>query len=136
MFKELVLLLVARSADDKRMSRVKLNKLLYLCDFESYRLLGRAMTGARYLRGEFGPMAAQLPIAEEELGRAGYLSWRQVATGPFTQKMPVATEKPDESMFTAEELAIVEAALETLTVHGGKAASEWSHEQSAGWRVV
>lgn len=135
-FRELVLLLVARSSGDQRMSRVKLNKLLYLCDFEAYRLLGRSMTGAIYLRGEFGPMAAELPIAEDDLGRAGYLTWRQVEAGPYTQQIPVATETPDESLFSTEELTIAASVLSTLADHGGKAASDWSHENSVGWRVV
>jgi len=62
-FKELILMLAERSASDSRMSRVKLNKLLYLVDFESYRLLGRSMAGATYIKGKHGPMAAQLPQA-------------------------------------------------------------------------
>ena len=71
-FNELVLLLVHRSAADPRMSRVKLNKLLYWVDFEAFRRFGHSMSGATYLKGEHGPMAAELPArAEDELGRRG-----------------------------------------------------------------
>src|SRR6059036_264940 len=89
-FKELVLLLAKRSDDDPRMSRVKLNKLLYLADFEAFRRLGKSITGATYIRGEHGPMAAELPGAEQELGRSGYLTWRTEPAGPYEQKIPVA----------------------------------------------
>lgn len=134
-FKELVLLLAARSEDDPRMSRVKLNKLLYRSDFEAFRLLGRSITGARYVRGEFGPMAAELPAAEKELGRRGLLTWRRERTGTNEQKIPVATEGADETQFSKEELAIIARSLDELREYGGKGASDWSHEESAGWRL-
>lgn len=135
-FKELVLLLAQRSASDPRMSRVKLNKLLYRADFEAFRRLGHSITGATYIKGEHGPMASELPVAEQELGRSGYLSWRFAQAGPHEQKIPVAKEPPDETLFTAEELQVINDALTELLPHGGKAASEWSHEESAGWNLV
>jgi hypothetical protein len=135
-FKELVLLLTHRSADDPRMSRVKLNKLLYLTDFEAFRRLGRSITGATYVRGEHGPMAAELPGAEQELGQSGYLSWRIEPAGQYQQKIPMATEQPDASQFNEDELAIIDHALSELLPHGGKGAREWSHEESAGWNLV
>jgi hypothetical protein len=134
-FKELVLLLADRSKDDPLMSRVKLNKLLYRCDFEAFRLLGHSITGATYVRGEHGPMAKELPGAEKELGRAGYLSWRTEQVGPYEQKIPVATETADEKQFVAAELQIVADALIELRDYGGRAARDWSHEESAGWRL-
>jgi hypothetical protein len=135
-FKELVLLLAERSAADPLMSRVELTKLLYRIDFESYRLLGQSMTGATYIKGEHGPMAAELPVAEEELGRSGYLEWRIEQAGPYEQKVPVAKEKADKEKFSEAELEIIDAALAELAELGGKAASKWSHETSVGWRVM
>lgn len=135
-FKELVLLLAQRSANDPRMSRVKLNKLLYLSDFEAFRRRGRSITGATYVRGEHGPMAAELPGAEQELGRRGYLEWTRAEAGPHTQKIPVAREPADEGQFDEFELRIITEAITELLPHGGKGASEWSHEQSAGWNLV
>src|ERR1700733_4521543 len=61
-FKELVLYLSQRSAGDEGFGAVKLNKLLYRSDFEAYRLLGRPITGETYIKQEFGPVAADLPI--------------------------------------------------------------------------
>jgi Protein of unknown function (DUF4065) len=135
-FNELVLLLVNLSVDDPRLSRVKLNKLLYRSDFEAFRLLGHSITGATYVHGEHGPMAAELPFAEERLGERGYLSYRTEQAGPYPQKMPVAHEGADETQFSDDELAIAKVAVEELRDYGGKAASDWSHEESAGWRLT
>jgi hypothetical protein len=140
-FKELILLFAERSAADpvmrSRMSRVKLNKLLYLADFEAFRLLGHSITGATYVRGEHGPMAYELPLAEDELGRGGLLSWRveQLADG-VSQKVPVAEQAADPSVFESDELPIIEYALKELAEHGGKAAADWSHDDSVGWRLA
>lgn len=134
-FKELVLLFAERSAQDPLMSRVKLNKLLYWSDFEAFRQLGASITGATYIKGEYGPMAAELPLAEDELASRGYLHYETRSVGPHAQKVPIADEKADEAQFGMRELEIVDAALALLRWHGGKGASDWSHQQSAGWRV-
>lgn len=135
-FKELVLFLAERSGDDPRMSRVKLNKLLYRADFEAYRILGSSITGATYLRGEHGPMAEYLPLAEEELGRAGLIGWRVDDTGTHDRKVPLAKQAADRSLFTPDELQLIERVLEELLPHGGRSVSEWSHKESAGWNLV
>jgi hypothetical protein len=135
-FKELVLLLAARSATDPRMSRVKLNKLLYHADFEAFRRLGGSITGATYVRGEYGPMARELPIAEAELQGRGYLHYVTDPSGPYERKVPVADETPDESQFTADELGVIVQALRDLEPYGGKSASDWSHENSVAWRLL
>lgn len=137
-FKELVLYLTERSPEavDPRMSRVKLNKLLFRSDFEAFRLLGKSITGATYVHGEHGPMAEELPIAEEELGRAGYLHYRTDESGPYPRKVPIADESADEEQFSIEERGIMDRALEELAPHGGRGASRWSHEESAGWRLT
>lgn len=134
-FKELVLLLAARSKNDPQMSRVKLNKLLYRSDFEAFRLLGRSITGATYIRGEHGPMAKQLPLAEKELGRNGLLSWKTEAAGPYERKIPTTEQGVDEKQFTTGEIAIVDATVAELAGLGGRGAREWSHETAVGWRV-
>lgn len=81
-------------------------------------------------------MAAELPRAEEELGRSGYLSWRLEEAGPHTQKIPIADEPPDETQFSQQEIGIIDQVLEELRELGGKGAREWSHKNSAGWNLV
>lgn len=135
-FKELILLMTERSAEDPKISRVKLNKLLYLADFGAFRKLGRSITGATYVKGEFGPMAYQLPRAEEELGNRGALSYRTDDSGPKPRKVPIAHESADQSLFAEEELQIIDAALAELAAYGGSGASDWSHDDSAGWELV
>jgi Protein of unknown function (DUF4065) len=141
-FKELVVYLCASAerVEDEGFGMVKLNKLLYRSDFEAYRLLGHSITGETYEKQEFGPVARDLPIVLDDLAAAGRLRWQSIPRGPHTRKVPTVTEEPsstaDTTVFAAEEFAVIQAAERELSGHGGKSASEWSHEQSAGWRMA
>jgi hypothetical protein len=136
-FKELVLLFIARSVNDEGFGMVKLNKLLCRADFEAYRQLGCSITGETYQRQEFGPIARHLLIEMDHLASSGYLTFSSIPSGPHTRKVPVAQPdgEPDTSLFSEQELRIIDATVAELAAHGAKSVSEWSHEQFVGWRV-
>jgi hypothetical protein len=48
--RELILLICRKCADDPTFDEEKLKMLLYQCDFRSFAELGRAITGAVYVR--------------------------------------------------------------------------------------
>lgn len=135
-FKELVLYLSQSSAEDEGFGMVKLNKLLYRADFEAFRLHGQSITGATYEKQEYGPVARELPLALDELAQTGYVIWHQIESGPYTRKVPEAAEQPDLSQFDDAELAIINSIISELAALGGRSVSEWSHEQSSGWRAA
>jgi hypothetical protein len=141
-FKELVVHLCASAeqAGDEGFGMVKLNKLLYHSDFEAFRLLGHPITGETYEKQEFGPVARHLPIVLDELAASGRLKWQSIPRGPHTRKVPTVTPDPDAvadiGQFASDELQVIRAAEKELSAHGGRSASEWSHEHSAGWRMA
>jgi uncharacterized phage-associated protein len=133
--KELVLLLSERSASDEGFGMVKLNKLLYRADFEAFRLLGQSITGETYEKQEYGPVARSLPRALDELAGRHYVRWEHPQRGEYIRDVPAAKEKADETLFSSDELVVIDAALRELAPHGAKSVSEWSHETSVGWRT-
>lgn len=139
-FKELVLFFAQASADDVGFGMVKLNKLLFRADFEAFRLLGRSITGETYEKQEFGPVARHLPIVLDELAAAGRLRWQAVPRGGFTAKVPgvrdEAEAQPDLTSFGEDEREVIHRTLSELATYGGRTASVWSHEQSAGWNAA
>jgi uncharacterized phage-associated protein len=141
-FKELVVYLCAASerAGDEGFGMVKLNKLLYRADFEAYRLLGHPITGETYEKQEFGPVARDLPVVLDELGAAARLRWEHIPRGPHTRDVPKITDDPDAvadmTAFPPDEREVIENTLRELAVYGGKGVSEWSHEESAGWKAA
>lgn len=141
-FKELVIYLcaAAEQGNDEGFGMVKLNKLLYRADFEAYRLLGHSITDETYEKQEFGPVARDLPIVLDELAAAGRLRWQSIPRGPHTRKVPTPIDDPDAvadmTAFSADERRVIAQTLAELAEYGGRRASEWSHEESAGWNMV
>lgn len=66
-FKQLVHYVCYRRADKpSTLGATKLNKIMWLSDFLAFRDLGQSITGARYVKREFGPVPHQiLPILNE-----------------------------------------------------------------------
>lgn len=141
-FKEMVLYFAVRSAElkDAGFGMVKLNKMLYRADFEAYRTLGHPITGETYERQRFGPVARDLPVVFDELAHSGRLRWQQIPAGPHTRNVPTVPDTdeaaPSTGAFSEQEMAVMERVLRDLATYGGKAVSEWSHEQSAGWNLA
>jgi hypothetical protein len=134
-FKQLVLLLAERSADDPRFGAVKLNKLLYYCDFEAYRLLGHPISGARYQKEPLGPVAPDWVWIQDEMLRDEQIEFVRRRRGDHDQVATVAKHRPRVEDFSAEELRIVDRAIAALRELDASGVTEWSHESSVGWRV-
>src|SRR5437762_10146808 len=65
--RELILLIVSRSEDDPTFGSVKLNKLLFYCDFSAYLTYGKPITGQEYFSLKQGPAPRQMkPIDRME----------------------------------------------------------------------
>ena len=106
----------------------KMNKLLFYTDFLSYRERGMAMSGLSYRAIDFGPVPerwdrvySEFPEVRQEL--------RQV--GDFVGSVLIASEEPDYTMFTDDELKV----LNSVCTHFGKMSSREisriSHDEKA-----
>jgi hypothetical protein len=137
-FENLVLYLAERSRDDVGYGKVKLNKLLFRADFEAFRLLGASITGEDYKRQEHGPVAAHLPSLLRRFESAGVLTVDEIPAGPYVRLVPVIGEghTPNPEVFSEDERAIIDRALAELQPHGARSVSDWSHEESVGWRLT
>ena len=54
-FRDLALYLAHRSKDDPNFGMVKLQLMMYYCDFIAYHRTGKSITGATYVKRPFGP---------------------------------------------------------------------------------
>ena len=106
----------------------KMNKLLFYTDFMSYRERGMAMTGLSYRAIDFGPVPerwdkvySEFPEVRQEL--------RQI--GDFVGSVLIGSVEPDYTMFTDDELKV----LNSICTHFGKMSSREisriSHDEEA-----
>ena len=134
-FAELVLYIACKSEKDPRFGAVKLNKLLYYADFNAYRRLGQAITGAKYQKLSEGPAPREmLPIRRVMLD-ASDIAIENRAYFNGVQQRIIPLRQPDTSIFRDEELEIVEETIDALWNMSGRQVSDLSHTE-IGWKVA
>ena len=133
-FIELMLHFSKRGLDEGLViGSTKLNKLLFFADFRAYAKLGRPITGARYQKLDWGPAPrALLPVRAEliETGQA------QVSDPEDWNQVLEPCRDPEMSLFSQDELLVIEEVFEELRPFNATAASDYSHERSPGWNAA
>jgi hypothetical protein len=135
-FKALLLYFSQRGLDERLViGSTKLNKLLFFADMRAFAELGEPITGARYQKLPLGPAArAMLPVRQElvELGEAEF----EERDPDDLNDVLVPLAKPNLDLFTTDELRVANEVFEEMRRFNAKAISDFSHLQSAGWKVV
>lgn len=111
----------------KKLGAVKLNKVLWYSDLEAYVSTGTPITGDRYIKKPRGPVSSSLMPVVLELEKEKAVAIRQL--DPDGRVDYLALTKPNVSIFTAEEIRIVEDAIDVVCEnHTGHSISEKSHD--------
>ena len=132
--RNLVLYIAAKCASHKRFGTVKLNKNLFFSDIISYAVTGSPITGVEYLALDAGPAPRRMPEIKQAMIVSGEIAEQIVeAPGGYTEKRIVATTKPDLSLFSAQEIAIVDFVIEQTRRKTASDVSYISH--GLPWRI-
>lgn len=116
---------------------VKLNKILWWADFESYRRNGYAVTAAQYQRLPEGPAPVRLVPVRNRLEADGHAHIESFDRGDqHSEAVVVADREPDREVLKASDLEALDEAIDYFFGKSGSQASEISHRQSAGWQAV
>lgn len=130
--RELILFVSARSKDDAKFGSIKLNKLLFYCDFLAYVKLGKSITGQEYQKLDHGPAPRRMIPTLKSLVKSRHLAIEKRPYYGRTQNVPIALRPARLALFTAEEIALVTEVLEALRHKDATAVSLLSHRFS-GW---
>lgn len=134
-FRQLILLLAELSADDAAFGAIKLNKLLFFCDILAYREWGRPITGAEYMRLQWGPVPRVLVPIRREMIEQGLVEIERVPY--FGRKLDRVRprETANRSIFTDDEIRLVEQVVLHFRAVNSAEISELSHRY-VGWEVM
>lgn len=132
---ELILLISERSQGDPTFGAVKLNKLLFYCDFSAYLTFGSSITGQEYFALKNGPAPKKLLPVTQRLIAKGDFGFQQTRYFGHLQKKPIALRPPDVSVFTAEEVNLVDHVLQKHRLKNATQISDESH-LFLGWKVA
>lgn len=118
-----------RSLGPKRLSRV-----LWYSERNVYLETGRWLSGATYVRQQFGPHPRPLEPMLHELEAAGAIA-RRLADSSDEFDLLFAVQRPDLSRFKPEEISIVEAVIRVICLEArGMVAHQVAHDEV--WRIA
>jgi hypothetical protein len=135
-FKELVLYISQKCANDPKFGSTKLNEILYFSDFLHHAQYGEPITGVEYQKLPNGPAPRRfLPvrdrmIADRELG----IQEVRLGNG-YCQKRTVNLREPNLGVFTPQEVALIDSVIEALANANAGTVSDLSHSME-GWIVA
>jgi hypothetical protein len=129
-FKTLVHYICAqRSGDPSSLGAVKLNKILWLSDFRAYYRLGEPITGARYVKRQFGPVPHQIMTVLRELQNEGAIEMMDVAHFGKRKKEYIVKSIPSVAVFSEQEKEIIDKTIKFICDdHTAASISEASHD--------
>lgn len=108
--------------------QTKMNKLLFYIDFLSYRERGMAISGLSYRAIDFGPVPERW---ERVYSQFDEIRPEVQAVGDFEGVMLKADARCDESLFSEEELQVLERVCSMLGGCTSRVLSEKSHQEKA-----
>jgi hypothetical protein len=135
-FRELVLYIARRSADDPRFGMTKLARILCYSDFLTYAYLGRAIAGATYLKFARGPVPRELDAALDDLEQHDDVRVFEAPYLAHPQKRLLALREAKRSPFTEAELAFVDQVIEDLRRENAASDGECSYRELIGWQIA
>ncbi len=134
--KELILHIARKSEDDPNFGKTKLIKLLAWSDFLAYGRLGASLTGADYIKLDFGPAPAQFPAALNLLRAMGRLRQVEQESFSYTQDRVLAVDGPNLGGFTPDQLGVVDEVVDRFKAWSNSELSVESHREFVGWRLA
>ena len=115
---------------------IKLNKILFYADFGAYLKLGQPITGQEYFALNWGPAPKRMRPVQDEMSATGDLLIAKAYAGANrTQHVFIPYRAPNLSMFSAEEISIVDHCICRFILKPASDVSEESHE-FIGWELA
>lgn len=134
-FKALVLYILWRTSHIDGFGATKLNKALWFSEARSYEAYGQPISGERFVRDKYGPRSKHVREICSELEDAGLVEPFVEPVGHFDAIRYRALSPPDTSMFSPEQMALVDWWVANIAEkHSAKSISELSHDY--GWEVA
>jgi hypothetical protein len=113
-FKELVQYVCSICPNPDKLGAIKLNKILWYSELSAFLHLEKPITGARFVKRQFGPVATAMVPVLQELQRDGRLVVRNVEYFGQPKKEYISLDKADLSKFSSDEISIVDRLTETI----------------------
>jgi hypothetical protein len=124
---EAILFVATAAAEARHFGLVKLNKIIWRADFESFAQRGQPVTGRQYQRLKQGPAPVEMRPVLNEMEAEGLLDIVRSPQGEFEEQRPVARVAPMLNFFSAQDLEYLREAVRFYWDTTGRETSDHSH---------
>jgi hypothetical protein len=126
-------LYVSRACEGaKHFGLVKLNKIIWRADFESFAQRGQPVTGRQYQRLPQGPAPVEMLPVLNELQADGLLRIERRRIVDFEEQRSVALAEPNLTLFSPSDIECLDRAISAYWDKTGTETSDISH--GVGWK--
>lgn len=126
--RQMILYVCDKCVDADRFGLIKLNKILWKADFESFATCGVPITGRPYQRLELGPAPKEMKPVLRDMETDGAIRFDLTDFGEgIVEKRPIALVEPRLINFTIEDLKFVVRAVGYYWDKTGMETSDDSH---------
>ena len=133
--RELILHIASRCEGDEKFGAVKLNKLLFYSDFQAYAMFGSSITGEEYRALQQGPAPKYMKPVLDRMAKGKEIVIRNLDYFGRQQHKVFAWRPADLSLFTAKEIALVDAVIQKHWEKNGNELSDVTHS-FVGWQLA
>ena len=130
-----LILVIAAHPGVKNLGLTKLWKLIYFADVGALREHGSTITGSEFVKYPHGPVPSRGEKILKEMKGEALIATAQRENAGYVQTSVSALAKPDTSVFSAEERAIIERVCVEFGRKTAKALSDLSHDEPA-WALA
>lgn len=131
---ELMLYIATKCADDPDFNVTRLNKILFFADFQAYRAFGKSISGAEYIALPYGPAPRKADEIRKQMVTRKELFQRHPPKYSHKRTRLVARREADLSLFTANDIAILDEVIEDFWGVFAKDATRASHGRA--WEIA
>lgn len=126
--KQAILYVAKQNLTAVRFGLIKLNKIIWRSDFDSFAARGVPVTGRAYKRQKFGPVASEMLPLYSEMLREGLVEVQRVDFGEgVVEKRTIALVDAQTSRFSIDDMRFVDASIAYYWNKTGEEASDDSH---------
>ena len=131
--RQLIIYVATRCQDAERFGAIKLNKILWRADFQSFARRGVPVTGREYKRLELGPAPKEMPALHREMQARGIIRLEKTPVNDnYEEHRTIALVEADLSAFSVDDMFYVDESIQYYWVKTGIEASDDSH--GAAWQ--
>lgn len=134
-FRELIIYVAFKCQSDPSFGAVKLNKILFHADFIAYGSFRKPITGMEYMKAEHGPAPRRLAPIRADMKQKEDIALVSISRYGLRHDRVVPLRDPDLSLFTGEEIALVDSIIQTCSAASATDLSEMTHSYR-GWRMA